>query len=123
MRRHWYIYIVGALLYAAAVALGNVVLFVIGTVVIIAAMVVSEVDRKAARKGQAPASPDGSVHAIRLNVHVRGTLLLARPGATCTFRGGGCLSGPGAHRHRGQAVTSDRWRTAPAQTPTPEETT
>ena len=47
-RRQWYIYAVGALLYALALGLGYFWLFVIGTVFIITAVVVGEFDRKAA---------------------------------------------------------------------------
>ena len=50
MSRKWYIYIVGALLYAVSVALGNFVLFLIGTAIIIIAIVIGELDRRAARK-------------------------------------------------------------------------
>jgi hypothetical protein len=52
MSRKWYLYIVGALLYASAMALGNFVLFLIGTAIVIAAVVVGEVDRKTAHKAQ-----------------------------------------------------------------------
>jgi hypothetical protein len=41
---------VGALLYAAALALGVFVLFLIGSAVIVIAIIVGEVDRKDARK-------------------------------------------------------------------------
>ena len=51
LRREWYVYIAGALLYASAAWLGNFVLFLIGTVIIITtAVVIGEVDRKAESK-------------------------------------------------------------------------
>ena len=49
-RRQWYIYIVGALLYAAAMSFGQFVLFLIGTVLIVTAVVVGEIDRRAETK-------------------------------------------------------------------------
>ena len=52
MSRKWYIYIVGALLYASAVALGNFALFLVGTVIIVAAVVIGELDSRAERKAQ-----------------------------------------------------------------------
>jgi hypothetical protein len=50
MRRQWYIYIVGALLYASAMWLGQFVLFLVGTVIIVIAVVVGEFDRRTEAK-------------------------------------------------------------------------
>jgi hypothetical protein len=49
-RRQWYIYAVGALLYASAMWLGYFWLFLVGTAVIFAAVIIGEVDGKAASK-------------------------------------------------------------------------
>jgi hypothetical protein len=55
LRRQWYVYIAGALLYTSAVALGNFWLFLVGTVIIFIAVGIGEVDRKAERRAVATA--------------------------------------------------------------------
>jgi hypothetical protein len=55
LRRQWYVYIAGALLYTSAVALGNFWLFLVGTAIIFIAVGIGEVDRKAERRAVATA--------------------------------------------------------------------